>query len=158
MYSTYLCENKENKKVVIRKIKKSRINNSKDLFENEKYCLMKFRNNPNIINYIEFLSDENFEFIVYEYIENRIGHFKSNWLENKIINFIYNFFGFHAEKDKKMILLPILPTNILIKENFDVILLGFGFLNVYPNDSEFKGKYAIFILIWTNITNQKIYL
>ena len=144
MYSTYLCENKENKKVVIRKIKKSRINNSKDLFENEKYCLMKFRNNPNIINYIEFLSDENFEFIVYEYIENRIGHFKSNWLENKIINFIYNFFGFHAEKDKKMILLPILPTNILIKENFDVILLGFGFLNVYPNDSEFKGKLCNF--------------
>ena len=82
MYSTYLCENKENKKVVIRKIKKSRINNSKDLFENEKYCLMKFRNNPNIINYIEFLSDENFEYIVYEYIENRIGHFKSKWLEN----------------------------------------------------------------------------
>ena len=43
-----------------------------------------------------------------------------------------------------MILLPILPTNILIKENFDVILLGFGFLNVYPSNSELDGKLCDF--------------
>ena len=57
-YSTYLCKNKENKKVVIRKFKKSRINNSLDLFQNEKYCLKKFKNNKNIIKHIEFYHDK----------------------------------------------------------------------------------------------------
>lgn len=60
-YSTYLCKNKENKKVVIRKFKKSRINNSLDLFQNEKYCLKKFQNNKNIIKHIEFYHDKHFE-------------------------------------------------------------------------------------------------
>jgi hypothetical protein len=47
-YSTYLCKNKENIKVVVRKFKKSKMNNILDLFENEKYCLQKFKNKKNI--------------------------------------------------------------------------------------------------------------
>ena len=34
-----------------------------------------------------------------------------------------------------MILLPIFPNNILFKNNFDIILLGFGYLNVYNNNT-----------------------
>ena len=141
-YSTYLCKNKKNIKVVIRKFKKSRINNSLDLFENEKYCLQKFKNVPNFINYIEFLNDEHFEFeyIVYEYIENTIQHCKSKILQNKICNFLDNFYKFHARKDTNIILLPIFPTNILIKDNYDIILIGFGYLNLYPSDKEKNGK------------------
>ncbi len=154
LYSTYLCKNKENKKVVIRKFKKSRVNNSKDLFQNEKYCLMKFRNNPNVINYIEFLTDEHFEYIVYEFIENAIKHFKSKYLGNKIYNFIENCFKFHGIKDKNIILLPIYKSNILIKKNFDIILTGFGYLNIYEN--EFKENLENFYDFIDKICKEKI--
>ena len=138
-YSTYLCKNKENKKVVIRKFKKSRINNSLDLFENEKYCLKKYKNNPNFINYIDFLSDELFEYIVYEYIENCIKKYRSKMVKNKICDILEKFY-ISSKEDKNIILLPILPNNILIKNDFDVILIGFGYLNLYPNDEEKDGK------------------
>ena len=63
-FETYLCENDKNIKVVIRKFKKSIIEKAYECFNNEKYCLEKFKNNPNIINYIEFLEDEKYEYIV----------------------------------------------------------------------------------------------
>ena len=143
-YSTYLCKNKDNKYVVIRKFKKSRINNSLDLFENEKYCLKKFKNNPNVINYLEFLNDEYYEYIVYEYIENKIQKFKSQMIRNKICNFLDNFYKYEIQKDINIIILPILPTNIIIKDNYDIILLGFGYLNLHPDEKEENGKLTNF--------------
>ena len=139
-YYTYLCKNKKDKKVVIRKFKKSRINYALDIFENEKYCLKKFRNNPNVINYIEFLEDEHFEYIVYEYIENSIKHFKAKFLKNKLNSLLYDFFYSNAKKDKKIILLPIFPTNFIITNNFDVILIGFGYLNLIFVDDDINEK------------------
>ena len=139
-YSTYLCKNKKDEKVVIRKFKKSRINYSLDLFENEKYCLKKFKNNPNVINYIEFLEDEHFEYIVYEYIENSIKHFKAQFLKNKIKSLLYDFFYSNAKKDKKIILLPMLQTNFIITNCFDIILIGFGYLNIIFDDNDLNEK------------------
>ena len=138
-YTTYLCKNKENKKVVIRKFKKSRIDNESCLFENEKYCLQKYKNSTNIINYIEFLCDEHFEYIVYEYIEDTFKKIKSKKISIKVCNILEKFYS-SAKKDKKIILLPILPSNILIKKNFDVILTGFGYINIYFDDIDKKDK------------------
>ena len=101
----------------------------------KKYCLEKFKNNPNVIKYIQFLSDEYCEYIVYEYINNAIKHIKSKCISYKIGWFLDGFFKFHSEKDKKMILLPIFQNNILIKDNFDIILLGFRYLNVYNDNN-----------------------
>ena len=129
-YSTYLCKNKKGEQVVIRKFNKSRINYALDLFENEKYCLKKFKNNPNVINYIEFLEDEHFEYIVYEYISNSIKHFKAKFLKAKFHSLLYDFFYLKAKEDKKIILLPMFPSNFIIKNTFDVILIGFGYLNL----------------------------
>ena len=142
-YFTYLCKSKNNKKVVIRKFKKNCINNAPELFENEKYCLEKFKNNPNVIKYIEFLSDEHCEYIIYEYIDNAIKYFKSKYIAYKVRCFLRNFFKYHLKKDNKMILLPIYPNNILIKKNFDMILLGFGYLNLYNNNTNYTdvGEY-----------------
>ena len=98
-YTTYLCKNKNNEQVVIRKFKKSRINNSIDLFENEKYCLKKFKNDSNVINYIEFLSDEYFEYIVYEYIEDIIKHYKSKIIKNKVCDILDKFYNFQSKKE-----------------------------------------------------------
>lgn len=143
-YLTYLCKNKNNKNVVIRKFKKSRINYSLDLFENEKYCLKKFKNNPNVINYIEFLSDEYYEYIVYEYIGNNLQNYKSTTIGDKICNFLDNFYKNEIQKDINIIMLPILPTNILIKDNYDIILMGFGYLNLYPDENEENGRLSNF--------------
>ena len=142
-YATYLCKNKENKKVVIRKLKKSRINNSLDLFNNEKYCLKKFKNNKNVINYIDFYNDKHFEYIIYEYIENTITKYNSKIIKNNVCDILLQFY-MSSRKDKNIIILPILPTNILITNNYDVILLGFGYLNLYPNGKEKKGKLSYF--------------
>ena len=142
-YSTYLCKNKENKKVVIRKFKKSRINNSLDLFENEKYCLNKFKNNKNIIKHIEFYHDKHFEYIIYEYIENIITKYNNKNIRNKVCDILEQFY-ISAKKDKNIILLPILPTNILITDKYDVILIGFGYLNLYHNEKEELGKLSYF--------------
>ena len=138
-YLTYLCKNKENKKVVIRKFKKSRIDNVSYLFENEKYCLQKYKNSPNIINYIEFISDEHFEYIVYEYLEDILKKIKSKNISIKVCNILEKFYS-SAKKDKNIILLPILPSNILIKNNFDVVLTGFGYINIYCDDIDKKDK------------------
>ena len=138
-YSTYLCKNKDNKKVVIRKFKKSRINKSLDLFESEKYCLQKYKNEPNYINYIEFLTEEHFEYIVYEYIEDTLDKIKSKKICNKIIDILEKFYT-ASQKDSKIIMLPILPNNILIKKNFEVIIIGFGYINIYIDEKDEKGK------------------
>ena len=142
-YSTYLCKNKENKKVIIRKFKKSRINNSLDLFENEKYCLNKFKNNKNIIKHIEFYHDKYFEYIIYEYIENIITKYNNKNIRNKVCDILEQFY-ISTKKDKNIILLPILPTNILITDKYDVILIGFGYLNLYHNEKEELGKLSYF--------------
>ena len=139
-YSTYLCKNKKDEKVVIRKFKKSRINYSSDFFENEKYCLKKFKNNPNVINYIEFLEDEHFEYIVYEYIENSIKHFKAKFLKTKLHSLLYDFFYLNAKEDRKIILCPMFPNNFIITNNFDVILIGFGYLNIDFADDDINEK------------------
>ena len=143
-YSTYLCKNKKDEKVVIRKFKKSRINYSLDLFENEKYCLIKFKDNPNIIKYIEFLEDEHFEYIVYEYIDNSIKHFIAGFLRYKIFYLLYDILYLNAKKDPKIILLPIFPLNFIIKNNFDVILIGFGYLNLKFINDDINEKYFYF--------------
>ena len=142
-YATYLCKNKKNKKVVVRKFKKSRINNSRDLFENEKYCLKKFKNNKNVIKYIDFYNDKHFEYIIYEYIENTITIYKSEIIRNKVCDILEQFYT-SSKQDKNIILLPILPTNILITNNYDLILIGFGYLNLYTNEKENEGKLSYF--------------
>ena len=124
----------------MRKFKKSRINNSRDLFENEKYCLKKFKNNKNVIKYIDFYSDKHFEYIIYEYIENTISIYKSEIIRNKVCDILEQFYS-SSKKDKNIILLPILPTNILITNNYNVILIGFGYLNLYLNEKEKEGKF-----------------
>ena len=91
-FSTYLCINENKIKVVIRKIKKSIIEVDIESFNNEKYCLKKFKNYPNIIKYIEFLEDEHYEYIVYEYIENAIKKCRSNHIGRKILLTLYENF------------------------------------------------------------------
>ena len=51
------------------KNKKNGIEKACECFNNEKYYFEKFKNYPNLINYIEFLEDDKYVYIVYEYIK-----------------------------------------------------------------------------------------
>ena len=61
-------------------------------------------------------------------------------IRNKVCDFLNNFYKYEIRKDINIIILPILPTNILIKDNYDIILIGFGYLNLYPDEKEENGK------------------
>ena len=157
-YITYLSSDKKDNKVVIRKFKKSRIKSSEECFENEKYCLKKFRQNPNVINYIEFLEDENYEYIVYEYIPNSRKYFNSKILARQIIILLYENIYKNSLKDKNILLFPINHSDILINNNFDIIIIGFGYLNLYNNDKyQNKKKLIKYYDIYNNY-NEGFYL
>ena len=132
-YITYLCKDEKENKVILRKFKKSRIKVAEECFENEKYCLKKFRQNRNVINYIEFLEDENYEYIVYEYIPNSRKYFRSKILSRQVLITLYENIYKNALIDKNILLYPISPSDILITENFEIIILGFGYLNLFKN-------------------------
>ena len=137
LFYTYLCSDKNDTKVIIRKFKKSRIKAAKECFENEKYCLKKFKTNPNVINYIEFLEDENYEYIVYEYIPNTTKYFPSERISRQIIILLYDIIYKNSLIDKNIILYPIKSSNILITKNLDIIITTFGYLNLFKKDIGF---------------------
>ena len=150
-FSTYLCNNEINKKVVLRKFKKSRINDALKIFEDEKKYLKKFKNIPYFINYIEFLEDEHYEYIIYEYIENVISksHYKHEYelrpihpdeyyiaVSRKIIILVEKFFNF-VNNNEKILSDFIKNSDVLITENLDVIFQGFLYLNHYEENDYF---------------------
>jgi len=139
-YITYLCVNKNGNKVVIRKFKKSRIKAAQECFDNEKYCLKKFKQNPNVINLIEFLEDENYEYIVYEYIQNSRKYFGSKIIARQVIISLYENIYKNASIDKNILLYPISYSDILITNNFEILIIGFGYLNLYVNEQYDRWK------------------
>jgi len=139
-YITYLCINKYGNKVVIRKFKKSRIKAAQECFENEKYCLKKFRQNPKVINYVEFLEDENYEYIVYEYIPNSRKYFRSKIIARQTIISLYEIIYKNSLIDKNILLYPISYSDILVTNDFDILIIGFGYLNLYVNDQNDRCK------------------
>ena len=139
-YTTYLCINKNGNKVVIRKFKKSRIKAAQECFENEKYCLKKFKQNPKVINYIEFLEDENYKYIIYEYVPNSRKYFRSKITARAVIISLYENFYKNALIDKNILLYPISYSDILITNNFEILIIGFGYLNLYVNNKYDRWK------------------
>ena len=158
-FSTYLCNNENNKKVVLRKFKKSRINDAIQIFEDEKKYLKKFKNIPYFINYIEFLEDELYEYIIYEYIENVISKrkYKNEYeyrpihpresyvlVSRKIIILVEKFF-YSINNNEKTLSDFIKNSDVLITENLDVIFQGFLYLNHYEENDYFIKRSLIYI-------------
>ena len=145
-FSTYLCNNENNIKVVLRKFKKSRINDAIKIFEDEKKYLKKFKNIPYFINYIEFFEDEHYEYIIYEYIKNVISkwNYKNEYkqykpyviVSRKIIILVEKFFN-SVNKNEKILSDFIKNSDVLITKNYDVIFQGFLYLNHYEENDYF---------------------
>ena len=70
-----------------------------------------------MINYIEVLEDDKYEYIVYEYNGNLVKKIKFNKLVRKIFFVLYEQFYINAIKDKNINVYYIIDdSNILVKK------------------------------------------